>query len=481
MGRRSLRLNLILWFTSIFALILALSDYVTYRVMRQVLVAGLDTSLISMAAERSAEPGDLMSLDPGLDRHHKEFTPRFVQLLDNSGRVLGQYGLVDGSSAVINQTQLAQVMRGGVLAGDSFVEGETSRIAAVRGERDGVPVAVVIGAAASALDSTTSRIAMILLMIDVVAVAASVAGGSLIIGKALRPVDHITHRARQIGAGDLRRRLEYMDSSAEMVHLTSVLNEMFDKLQRLFDSQKQFIQDAAHEIRSPLAALRCRLEVVLRQRRDAGEYKRAIEGALEDATRLTALADDLFLLARADSDNFTMDFREVLLSEVVSAVHSQLMPVAEANHLEFTLAIRSDCLVYADRQRLQQAFRNIAENALKYTPAGGSVNIEVDRADETARVTIADTGVGIPSEEQRAIFLRFYRVDRARSRSDGGTGLGLAICDQIIRGHQGRIEVQSEPGIGSRFIVELASATSLVDSVPADESRIGLLLGNSRS
>ena len=481
MGRRSLRLNLILWFTSIFALILALSDYVTYRVMRQVLVAGLDTSLISMAAERSAGQEDLNLLDPSLDRHHKEFTPRFVQLLDKSGRVVGQYGLAEGSSPAITQMQIEQVLTGGVLTGDSLVEGENSRIAAVRGVRGGEPVAVVIGAESNALDGTTSRIAMILLLIDVVAVAASVAGGSLIIGKALRPVDHITHRAQQIGAGDLRRRLEYMDSSAEMVHLTSVLNEMFDKLQRLFDSQKQFIQDAAHEIRSPLAALRCRLEVVLRQRRDAAEYKSAIEGALEDATRLTALADDLFLLARADSDNFTMEFREVPLSEIVSAVHTQLMPVAEANHLEFTLKLLSDCVVYADRQRLQQAFRNIAENALKYTPPGGRVSIEVERADETARVTVADTGVGIPAEEQQAIFLRFYRVDRARSRSDGGTGLGLAICDQIIRGHQGRIELQSEPGLGSRFIVILSSATSLVDSIPSDQSRIGLLLGSGRA
>ena len=468
MARRSLRLSLILWFTSIFALILALSDYVTYRVLRQVLVAGLDTSLVSMAAERSLDT-DVITLEPRLGSYHTQFTPRFVQLVDERGQVLGQYGLAGASGAAISQTQLAVVISGGVVNADGFVEGQTSRIAAVRGERGGYPVAVVVGAAANALNNTTSRIALILLIIDVVAVGASVAGGSLIIGKALRPVDHITQRARQIGGGDLRRRLEYMDSSAEMVHLTSVLNEMFEKLQRLFDSQKQFVQDAAHEIRSPLAALRCRLEVVLRQRREADEYRRVIEGALEDATRLTSLAEDLFLLARADSDNFTMDFREVLLSEVATAVHSQLLPVAESNQLKFALVIESDCLVYADRYRLQQALRNIAENSLKYTSPGGFVGIEVDREGVDARVAISDTGVGIPADEQQKIFSRFYRVDRARSRSDGGTGLGLAICDQIIRAHQGRIEVQSEPGRGSRFIVRLASATSLVDPIPADE------------
>jgi signal transduction histidine kinase len=185
-------------------------------------------------------------------------------------------------------------------------------------------------------------------------------------------------------------------------------------------------------------------------------------------------------LARADSDNFTMDFREVLLSDVVIEVHSQLMPIAEANQLEFTVSIKADCLVYADRYRLQQAFRNIAENSLKYTGPGGSVEIEVDRDGPDAKVTIADTGIGIPATEQREIFRRFYRVDRARSRSDGGTGLGLAICDQIIRAHQGRIEVQSAPGHGSRFIVRLASATSLVDSPAAEEPSARFVLGPSR-
>ena len=109
MGRRSLRLNLVLWFTSIFALILALSDYVTYQVLRQVLVAGLDTSLVSIAAESSTDLGDVAVLDPTLDRHHKQFTPRFVQLLDDAGHVVGQYGLADGSAPAISQTQVAVV------------------------------------------------------------------------------------------------------------------------------------------------------------------------------------------------------------------------------------------------------------------------------------------------------------------------------------------------------------------------------------
>jgi heavy metal sensor kinase len=468
MKRRSLRLNLILWFTSIFALILALSDYVTYSVVRQVLVAQLDANLLAIAAERSAGLNDDTGLDPSADRHHKQVTPQFIQVIDSSGKVLRQFGSASGSPA-LTAPALAAVIGGGIVTTDNYSGGVDMRVAAVRGERNGEPVAVVIGAPSGSLRSTTSRIALVLLVIDLVAVAASIVGGYSIIGKALRPIDHITHRAQQIGAGDLRQRLQHMDSSAEMVHLTTVLNEMLEKLQRLFESQKQFIQDAAHEIRSPLAALRCRLEVALRQRRQVEDYKQVIEGALEDATRLTALADDLFLLARADSDNLSMDFREVLLSEIVSAVYTQLAPLAEAKHIEFVERINSDTLVYADRDRLHQAFRNIAENALKYTPAGGRVSMIVECGDDDARVIIEDTGIGIPAADQQKIFGRFYRVDRARSRSEGGTGLGLAICDQIIRAHHGRIDLDSEAGHGSRFTLHLASARSLVDTAPGDD------------
>jgi signal transduction histidine kinase len=238
---------------------------------------------------------------------------------------------------------------------------------------------------------------------------------------------------------------------------------MLEKLERLFNSQKQFIQDASHETRSPLAALRCRLEVALRQKRSAEEYKQVIEGSLQDAARLTTLAEDLFLLARADSNNLTMELREVSLSEAAAAVHEQLMPMAEARGVRFTLETQPECFVYADRPRIDQALRNLAENALKYTPKGGRVSLSVKRQGESICADIIDTGIGIPPEEQDHIFRRFYRVDHARSRSDGGTGLGLAICDQIIRAHQGRIEVESAPGRGARFTVHLAASAALLD------------------
>ncbi|MFP5263113.1 MAG: sensor histidine kinase [Blastocatellia bacterium] len=467
MKSRSLRLNLIIWFTFVFTLILFLSDYVTYNAIQKILLSELDSSLALTAALESASIReenalDLQTISDRADQYPR-FAHQFVQVLDGDGHVVNQSGVLGSAGPLIDRSQVAAVLGGDVVAADGRLDGRGVRLAAVRAERNGLPLAVVAGALSDSGRGTASRIALILLVIDLLVVAASIMGGYLIIGKALKPLDHIAERAHHIGQGNLRQRLEYMDSSSEMVRLTSVLNEMLDKLQRLFESQEQFVQDASHEIRSPLAALRCRLEVALRQSRPPEEYRQVIEGSLEDASRLSALADDLLLLARADSNNLSMEFREVSLAEVLSGVQAQLMPLAESHALYFTLDAGPNSMVYADRKRIAQAFRNLAENALKYTPRGGRVAIRVSLEGEYVRADIEDTGIGIPEDEQANIFRRFYRIDHARSRSDGGTGLGLAICDQIIRAHGGRIEIDSAPGRGSRFSVYLASATALLE------------------
>lgn len=467
MKPRSLRANLILWFTFIFSLIIVISDTITYNALRRIIITEVDSSLVSMAtiestAFREGNTLDIEALSRQVDQYPR-FIPQFAQILNARGEVVKQFGLPATTTAIINRSEIAAALGGEIVTTEGTLAGKPVRLAAVSSARDGAAFAVVIGTATGGASHTISQVAVILLVIDVIAIAASIAGGYLIIGKALKPIDHIAERAHQIGEGNLRQRLEYMDSSSEMMRLTSVLNEMLDKLQRLFESQKQFVQDASHETRSPLAALRCRLEVALRQPRPADEYRQVLAASLHDTTRLTALADDLFLLARADSNNLAMELREVSVAEIAAAIHEQLMPVAESRGVEFLLAAPPGCLVYADRARLSQALRNLAENALKYTPKGGRVQIRVQPQGEQIRVDITDTGIGIPKAEQANIFRRFYRVDHARARSDGGTGLGLAICDQIIRAHQGRIEVDSLPGRGTRFTVYLDAATSLLD------------------
>lgn len=469
MKPRSLRTNLIFWLTFLFAIIIALSDYITYKAMRRIIFSELDSSLISIASlERAAfeenDALDLAAKSYQSDPRNWSLHP-FFQIISATGQVM-ESNLSRSTGPLITEAQLDTVVSGAALKADSFIDGYPVRLTAIRGNREGMAFAIVIGTRIDSAEDTISRIPVLLLGMDIIAILVAIAGAYLIIGKTLKPVNHIIERAYQIGDGDLHQRIAQIGSTREMIRLTSVLNVMLDKLQRLFESQKKFVQDASHEVRSPLAALSCRLEVALRQPRTAEEYRQVMEGALKDATRLKALTEDLFLLARADSDAAFIELREVDLPEILAVVHEQLKPLAETRGIDFSLDAQAGCKVYGDFARLTQAFRNVAENALKYTSKGGHAYIRVRQEGDLIRTEIEDSGIGIPEAEQENIFRRFYRVDRARSRSDGGTGLGLAICDQIIRAHHGRIEVASTPAVGTRFTIYLDSAAALVEKNP---------------
>jgi heavy metal sensor kinase len=376
---------------------------------------------------------------------------------------MSQFGFPTSNPTVLEPSQIDEVLKGKTIVVDTIVNGSPVRMAALKANREGHLFAVVVGTKTELSRKIVVSIAILFLVVDVVTVFAVVTAAYLIVGRALRPVNHITHRASQIGAGDLRQRLEYIDSTPELTRLTEVLNETFDKLDRLFESQKQFVQDASHEIRSPLAALICRLEVALRQERGADEYRRIIESSFEDAARLKSVAENLITLARVDLGGASMEFREVSIPDVLVSVHEQLSPLAESRQINFILEATSNGLIYADRSRIEQAFRNIAENSLKYTPRGGQVLMRTINDGEYVRTEIEDTGIGIPEEEQENVFRRFYRLDDARSRDDGGTGLGLSICDQIVRAHSGHIVIDSAPEKGTRFTISFASAAALTD------------------
>jgi heavy metal sensor kinase len=467
MRPRSLRVKLTFWLTLVFAGIVFLSDYVTYQELKRVLRSELDSNLLAMASIESSGFADSSGLDPSAMGRpalsYRRYIPEFVQIVDASGKVMSQSGLDGSNDSLLSPEDLSKVIAGATIRTDGVLQGHLVRLDAIGQGAGTKGFAVIVGAHTESLLETNRWILFILSVVDLAAIAASVALGYFIVGKALKPIDHIVERAREIGAGGLHQRLERIDSSLEMERLAAVLNQMFDRLQRLFESQRRFIQDASHEIRSPLAAIRCRLEVALRQSRSADEYCHVLEGCLQDVVRITGLAEDLFLLARADSDNLAMEFREVSISKELTEVFEQLTALAETRQIHFRLQADSDCRIYADSLWIQRAFRNIIENALKYTPKDGLVTVTAIPDGDSIRVEIEDTGVGIPAEEQPNIFRRFYRVDHSRSRGEGGTGLGLAICDKIIQAHHGRIEMQSAAGKGTRFTVFLESAEALLD------------------
>ena len=286
--------------------------------------------------------------------------------------------------------------------------------------------------------------------------AAAMAGGYWLARRALSPVERITATAETITANRLDQRLEVLPVQDELSRLARTLNDMIDRLQHSFDDMRRFTADAAHELRTPLTLLRTQLDVALRSDRSLTEYHEVLVSLREDTVRLCHLASQLLELSREDAGLDTAPFARLRLDEVVLDAVRQIRPMAEQKSLKLDAAELAPCETLGDRDRLQRAFVNVLENAVRYTPHHGcvSIRLRIDPQLAQAIVTIHDTGCGISPEHIPHLFDRFYRVDSARSSSDG-TGLGLAISHAILTAHHGRVSLSSTPGQGTAVEITL--------------------------
>jgi heavy metal sensor kinase len=283
----------------------------------------------------------------------------------------------------------------------------------------------------------------------------SVLSGRLMAHRVLQPIETITRAAQTIEAQDLNRRLPVANPRDEIGQLVGVLNSLLSRLEGAFAQARQFTADAAHELRTPLAVLRCGLEVAMAKARRAEEYQEALGASVAEVARLSRVVDNLFSLARADAGSQEFDWERVDLGKLVREVYEQAELMAEAKGLSTALHTNGEVFVRGDWVRLRQLLLNLVDNAVKYTPAGGTVRLTVERAGQRATISVADTGIGIPAESLPHIFARFYRVDTARSLDGAGGGLGLSICQWVARAHGGEVTVRSQLGCGSTFVVSL--------------------------
>lgn len=286
------------------------------------------------------------------------------------------------------------------------------------------------------------------------------AGGYWLSRRALSPVDALVRTAHDISGTNLDRRLPRVATGDELQRLSDTLNEMLDRIEKAFLRVTQFTADASHELRTPISLIRTEAELALRRSRSEPEYKESLRAILLEAERTTAIVEQLLALARADSGQETLHMQTLNLSEAMQQVRESWRQVAEIRDLQFSTHITPNIFVVGDAAALHKLVDLLLDNALKYTPSPGRVTLALTQIDSRAVVTVNDSGPGIAREEQEKIFERFYRVDKARSREQGGAGLGLAIAKWIALQHRGTIAVNSEPGAGSRFLVELPVAAT---------------------
>ncbi len=274
--------------------------------------------------------------------------------------------------------------------------------------------------------------------------------------RALAPVDAITRAARDITGANLNRRVQQLQTGDELQRLSDTLNEMLARIEAAFVRVSQFTADASHELRTPVSLIRTEAEIALRKSRDEAEYKDALSHILAEAEKTSALIEQLLSLARADAGREQLDFRRLDLRDALQTAAIEWRRTASANGLEFTEALDGSSLfVAADRSLLQRLLNILLDNAVKYTPAPGSIEIKLQERAGNAVITVRDSGIGMTWEDQSRIFERFYRADKARSHESGGTGLGLSIARWIVEQHGGSIAVDSTLGAGSTFVVQL--------------------------
>lgn len=344
------------------------------------------------------------------------------------------------------------------------------------------------------VENTLNQVSRYLILGTALSLVLAAIVGAIIAHRALAPIGSITDTASGITrTGDLGQRLQISDGSSEVGQLAGTFNDMLNRIQKLFDTQERLIADVSHELRTPLTTMQGNVELLQRmfavengttalQNSTKGELLRETLSEVEQETnRMSKMINDLLLLAQADSGALQLQWTPVEMDTLLLEIYRQTKRVADLRKgpgaLDVRLGHEDQALVWGDRDRLRQLLLNLTDNAVKYTPEGGTITLSLTNEEGWVRIAIRDTGIGIHPDNQAQIFDRFYRTDKARSRELGGSGLGLSIVQWIAQAHNGRITVESEPLQGSTFTLCLPELTSqptpnptLASAMPLKES-----------
>ncbi|HYM07274.1 MAG TPA: ATP-binding protein [Terriglobales bacterium] len=271
----------------------------------------------------------------------------------------------------------------------------------------------------------------------------------------LAPLGAMAARAEEITAERLNERLPVENPDDELGHLARIFNNTLARLEQSFERLRRFTADASHELRTPLTAIRSVGWVGMQKDGDAQHYREIIGSMLEEANRLTSMVENLLTISRADAGHVQLECSPLRLRDLARDAAALLEDLADEKAQHLTVEGDDSAVVLADRLILRHAVMNVIDNAVKYSPVGGSVRVRVERQSDRCFLDVIDSGPGIPPEHRDKVFDRFYRVDKARSRDAGGSGLGLSIARWAVEAHGGSIELFSETDRGSTFRITL--------------------------
>ncbi len=311
-----------------------------------------------------------------------------------------------------------------------------------------------VGVSLNAMDTALSRYRDLLLLLTPLALITTAVAAWWLAGLALAPLTRAAAAAADIDVTTLQRRLPTREVHDELEQVTRAFNDTLGRLEHSIGEMRQFSTALAHELRTPLAALRGEIELALRGSRDPG-VQQTLGSQIEEIDRLTRLIDHVLTLARAESGQIPLTFGAVDLGALAVSLVDQLEPVANARSIQLQCEPAASVVARGDASWLERLLINLLDNAIKFTHEGGRVVVRVSHEGESARLDVVDTGVGMTPEVSAHVFERFYQADPSRSSPSGGAGLGLSLVKWIVDRHHGQITVDSRLGHGSTFSVKL--------------------------
>jgi two-component system OmpR family sensor kinase len=467
--RLSFRTRLSLWYTLAVALILGVAGLGGNWALARTVLGQVDAALAALAEAEAAafqadidQPVHVHEMAPGTSPPSFVRLDRFVQIIDESGQVLATSANL-GSARLPVPSEMVSRLRDGEIVFQTFDRfgEEPIRVVAlpvtVGHTRYAVQVAGSLDDAYTLLNSAR----WLFLGLSVTVLAAAALTSVRFARRALRPIDEIVARARQIGESNLTERLPHPGSADELARLVDTLNEMLERIERGIETQRRFTADASHELRSPLSRLRAELEVTLRRPRESAEYEEALRSCLDEVERLSSLTEDLLTLAHLDADaDRRLAAGAVPLSPILEEALRRLEIAAARCAVTVVLQPGLESLsVRANAAAVSLALSNVLDNAVKFSPAGGQVTVGVRANGPEAVVLISDTGPGVSAEELSGLFDRFHRGAAARAGDAPGFGLGLAISRAAIERAGGCIRAENRSEGGATFSIHLPRAS----------------------
>jgi heavy metal sensor kinase len=382
-----------------------------------------------------------------------ELANRFIRVTRPDGSALYVSGPPSDQSFDPSRVKPAKAGRGEEVSRlEDLGDGTALLIAASRAEAGAKGTYLVeVGISAGPVDRLAHHLLALLALGIPLVIAVAVAGSYFLSRTALEPVAQMTLKAEIISQHNLSERLPVVRSGDELERLSVALNHMIARLAEAFANSKRFVADASHELRTPLTVIQGELEAMAGDPRTPAEMRDRIGSTLEEVERLSKIVQKLFALSRLDAGEAQAEWVRLDVAALASATAEQMALLAEDRRIQVAREAPSPVFVMGDRARLKQVVVNLLDNAIKYTPQGGSARLRVVALDGQAVIEVSDTGAGIPPEAVPLVFERFYRVDRDRAAGTDGAGLGLSIVKSICAAHGGRVELESALGTGSRF------------------------------